>query len=83
MRFKQFKGAEGKTHTGVGIHAGRVGNEDGLHRKGPAHATNGCVRTNDAAMTKIESTAKTDPLTETKVVNNRPSPPPMRLKLGR
>lgn len=38
---------------GMGIHAGREGDADGAGRSGPAHATMGCIRTSDAAMTEI------------------------------
>jgi uncharacterized membrane protein len=41
--------------SGMGIHAGRNGQYDGLGRGGPAHATMGCIRTTDAAMSAIAS----------------------------
>ena len=36
--------------TGMGLHAGRAGDQDGLGREGPAHATKGCIRTTAEAM---------------------------------
>ena len=50
-------------HTGLGVHSGRQNVPDGLGRSGPAHCTNGCVRTTDAAMMSIKETHGADPLT--------------------
>lgn len=48
--------------TGMGVHSGRANQVDGAGRKGPAYATNGCIRTTDAAMAVIKSTHYSDPL---------------------
>jgi hypothetical protein len=48
--------------TGLGVHSGRENVKDGLGRKGPQHATNGCVRTTDDAMKQILATHTNDPL---------------------
>jgi hypothetical protein len=72
FRVQYFKGPDGKIHRGVGIHAGRKNKPDRRGRTGPAHATEGCIRTCDAAIHKITSTAKTDPLTLLMVMFNRP-----------
>jgi hypothetical protein len=50
FRVESFKGPDGKTHEGVGVHAGREDRPDGAGRKGPDHATQGCIRTCDAAI---------------------------------
>jgi RHS repeat-associated protein len=77
FRVEPFKGPDGKTHDGVGVHAGREDTPDAAGRKGAEHATNGCVRTCDAAIKKITDTAKTDPLKTVTVQNNRqPTPQP-------
>ena len=76
FRLSSFKGADDKTHEGVGVHSGRANKEDLAKRSGVEFATNGCVRTTDAAMSKIVGTAKTDPLTKLTVQNNRQPPPP-------
>lgn len=78
-RMKRFKGADGKPHSGVGVHAGRATKPDLAGRSGPAHATEGCIRTNDAGIAKITATVKTDPLTSTTVENNRTPRPPHNL----
>lgn len=49
--------------TGMGVHSGRRDNPDGLGRRGPGHATMGCVRTVDEAMARLRQT-HADPLTE-------------------
>jgi RHS repeat-associated protein len=36
-------------HTGMGVHSGREGDPDQLGREGWRHATDGCIRTTDAA----------------------------------
>ena len=41
---------------GMGVHAGRKNVADGKKRKGPQHATLGCVRTTEEAMAKIKQT---------------------------
>ncbi|HWR14278.1 MAG TPA: RHS repeat-associated core domain-containing protein [Terriglobales bacterium] len=77
FRVKDFSGpdkdAKGNLnkHQGVGVHAGRENKPDGLKRKGPEHATQGCIRMTEDAMKQIKTTAKDDPLTYTVVVNNR------------
>ncbi len=82
-RMKRFKGADGKPHSGVGVHAGRATKPDLAGRSGPAHATEGCIRTNDAGIAKITATVKTDPLTSTTVENNRTPKPPRNLTSNR
>jgi hypothetical protein len=54
-------------HVGLGVHSGRQDVPDGLQRSGPAHATNGCIRTTDKAMTAIKAAHDTDPLTQISV----------------
>jgi RHS repeat-associated protein len=77
FRLEDFKGPDGKMHQGVGVHAGREDKPDAAGRKGPDHATQGCVRSCDAAVKKITDTAKKDPLKTLTVQNNRkPVPPP-------
>jgi RHS repeat-associated protein len=49
--------------SGIGIHSGRVGVPDGLGRTGYQHATNGCIRTTDAATSFLGNLNSTDPLT--------------------
>src|SRR6185437_3627757 len=71
FRLQQFEGADGKEHTGVGIHAGRAGVPDALGRTGAEHATMGCVRTCAAATGAMRELAKTDPLQTLKVIHNR------------
>jgi hypothetical protein len=39
--------------TDMGIHSGRKNKADGLGRKGPKHATMGCIRTTDEATAKL------------------------------
>jgi len=60
-------------HVGVGIHAGRQVTADLTPERsaGPDHVTNGCIRTNEAAMRAIVNTMRNDPLTVVRVVNNR------------
>ena len=74
FRLQPFKGRDGKMHYGVGIHAGRKDTPDAAGRKGPDHATEGCIRTCDVAIKKITDTAKTDPLTTITVQNNLQPP---------
>lgn len=73
FRIKAFKGPDGKIHRGVGVHAGRKNKRDRAGRMGPAYATNGCVRTCDAAIHRITDTVKTDPLTSLIVRFNQPA----------
>ena len=54
-------------HEGLGVHSGRQNVPDGRGRKGPAHATHGCIRTTDTAMEAIKETHGTDPLTQLSV----------------
>jgi RHS repeat-associated protein len=76
LRLENFKGPDGKTHTGVGVHAGREDKPDAAGRKGADHATQGCIRTCDTAIKKITDTAKSDPVKTVTVKNNRLSQPP-------
>lgn len=46
--------------SGMGVHSGRSTRMDGAGRTGPAFATNGCIRTSDAAMGTIDSTHDSD-----------------------
>ncbi len=71
FRLKDFVGADGKTHTGVGVHSGREDSRDKAGHSGTDYATNGCVRTTDDAMDAISGQAATDPLTALAVMNNR------------
>jgi RHS repeat-associated protein len=84
FRVQNFVGLDGKTHTGVGVHAGREDKPDARGRTGADHATQGCVRTCDAAIKTITDTAKKDPLKTVTVQNNRkptpPSPAPPKKK---
>jgi RHS repeat-associated protein len=50
--------------TGCGVHSGRAYTPDRAGRKGPGHATNGCIRTTDDATSLIEQLIQNgDPLT--------------------
>jgi hypothetical protein len=75
FRLENFTGPDGKTHTGVGVHAGREDKPDAAGRSGADHATQGCVRTCDTAIKIITDTAKKDPLRTLTVQNNRPAKP--------
>jgi hypothetical protein len=48
--------------TGLGVHSGRANVPDGLGRKGPYHATNGCIRTTDDATQAILNLNDSDTL---------------------
>ena len=48
--------------TGMGVHSGRATTADQAGRTGPQHATNGCIRSTDAATEQIETTHATDPI---------------------
>ena len=50
--------------TGMGVHSGRENVSDGLGRKGPEYATDGCVRTTDTCMQQITNFQSNDPLTK-------------------
>ncbi len=71
FRLKEFRGADGKEHVGVGVHAGKEGVPDGLNRTGPEHATMGCLRTCGAATGAIRQLITSDPLETLRVINNR------------
>jgi hypothetical protein len=73
FRIQAFKGPDGKIHRGVGVHAGRKNKRDRAGRMGPAHATQGCIRTCDVAIHQITNTVKTDPLTSLIVTFNQPA----------
>lgn len=47
---------------GMGIHAGRQDVADGLGRKGPEHATMGCIRTIEQGVWKLLALHKDDPI---------------------
>jgi len=74
FRLKPFKGADGKEHDGVGLHAGRADSTDRAGRSGCNYATNGCVRTTEKAIQFIINLAPGDPLTDLQVRNNRKPP---------
>jgi RHS repeat-associated protein len=46
----------------MGIHSGRRDTPDKLKRKGPGHATDGCIRTTDEGTDDIKDLQKKDPL---------------------
>ncbi|MEO7578912.1 MAG: hypothetical protein ABIT83_14990 [Massilia sp.] len=54
-------------HPGIGVHSGRA---DAKYAPGPAHATMGCIRTSDQAMSAIIDHMRTSPLSTISVVNN-------------
>jgi hypothetical protein len=74
----------GQFHDGLGVHAGRRDKSDTRvisakplvqgHYKGPYYRTNGCIRTNEAAMHAIAAAIAKDPLRILKVQNNGQSP---------
>lgn len=47
---------------GMGIHAGRLDVADGLGRKGPEHATMGCIRTTDDGVRRLLALHAYDPI---------------------
>lgn len=42
----------------MGVHSGRASKADGAGRKGPKHATMGCIRTTDAGVLALKKIAK-------------------------
>ena len=74
----------GQFHTDLGVHAGRTNSTDSRviskkpliqgHYEGPYYRTNGCIRTNEAAMHAIAAGIAKDPLRTLKVQNNGKSP---------
>ena len=46
--------------SGMGVHSGRSTRRDLAGRSGPAYATDGCIRTTDAAMGVIDTTHSSD-----------------------
>ena len=52
---------------GMGVHSGRRTAKDGRGRIGPAHATMGCIRTTDEAMTGIKEVHDNDPIKQISV----------------
>jgi hypothetical protein len=74
----------GQFHTDLGVHAGRANSTDSRviskkpliqgHYEGPYYRTNGCIRTNEAAMHAIAAGIAKDPLRTLKVQNNGKSP---------
>jgi hypothetical protein len=64
LRLEDFNGPDGKVHQGVGVHAGRA------NKGAQNHATEGCVRTTDAAMEAIVKFIQKDPLTTITVQHN-------------
>jgi len=71
MRAEDFKESNGNTREAMGVHSGREGVTDAAGRSGEEHATKGCIRTTDDAMSEIEKTAATDPVEEITVTNNK------------
>jgi RHS repeat-associated protein len=61
--FEGMVGATGKVMSGAGVHSGRNDNAK--------FVTFGCIRTTDAAMKQIKTTAKSDPLKTLTVKNNQ------------
>jgi len=49
--------------SGMGVHSGRSGSTDGAGRKDHEYATDGCIRTTDAATSMIRRLHSTDKLT--------------------
>jgi RHS repeat-associated protein len=77
FRLVNFVGADGKVHTGVGLHAGRA------NKGGYTWWTNGCIRTTEPAISYLTSLAAHDPLTTLTVINNRkPTKAPVRTSLS-
>ena len=76
LRAESFIETNGVSRVGMGLHAGREGVTDEAGRRGPAYATDGCIRTTGGAMTTIVQTMATDPLTSITVTNNKPPLPP-------
>lgn len=56
--------------TGMGVHSGRATSTDGAGRTGTEYATNGCIRTTNAATERILDVHATDPITSLAVTNN-------------
>lgn len=54
-------------HPGVGVHSGRL---NAKYKPGPQHATMGCIRTTDEAMSQIKTYMVKSPLTSIKIINN-------------
>jgi hypothetical protein len=59
-----------KGHSGVAVHSGRALVRDLAGRMGVNYATEGCIRTTDAAMAVITTTMRSDPLSTVTVKNN-------------
>lgn len=57
-------------HTGIAVHSGRAHVKDKVGRIGINHATEGCIRTTDEAMSAIAQTMRSDPLTIVRVLHN-------------
>lgn len=57
-------------HSGVSVHSGRATTNDRAGRSGVNHATEGCIRTTDAAMAEITRVMHSDPLHTVTVQNN-------------
>jgi hypothetical protein len=74
IRADTFTDTDGDTRTGMGVHAGRENDADGLGRTGPEHATFGCIRTTEEGMETAAETAPVDPI-ETIDVTSNPDPP--------
>lgn len=55
--------------SGIGVHSGREGQCDRAGRCGSNYATQGCIRTNDAATSFINNLNSTDPLTSITIGN--------------
>ena len=53
--------------SGMGVHSGREAKPDALGRTGIGHATEGCIRTTDAAMRYIAATHSTSQIEEIEV----------------
>jgi len=74
FRAESFMDSDGDWRSGMGVHAGRENDEDGLGRSGVEYATMGCIRTTEEAMEIIAETAPVDPIETIEVVRH-PDPP--------
>lgn len=54
--------------TGMGVHSGRSKTRDGHGNVGPAHVTNGCIRSTDECTAELKTRHRSDPLTSITVV---------------
>jgi RHS repeat-associated protein len=69
FRAEPFTQSDGQDRDNMGVHSGRQ------NSGGPQHPTEGCIRTTEAAMAQIDSTAANDPLQTITVENNKATSP--------